>query len=540
MPINPTTSAANLGRIFVVQTDFDVAVVGYGPTGLTAASLLGQLGHRVVVVERWPTLYGMPRLTHIDGETARLLSFVCDIREALRDSSPINSFIFYNAKGRRLTDVAEIPALQMGYPAHISIHQPDIEAAIDRRVRTLSNVSVYQGTELVGLKQAGTAIELAVKAGDRAETLRARYVFGADGARSFVRSALGIERDDSGFNERWLNIDGERKRPMASSFEETKQYCDPARGHMFLPIGKNRQRFEFALLKHEDTAEMEKPEAAWKILKHYHGVGPYDIQIIRQIVYTFECRMAQSWRKGQAFIGGDAAHTMPPYLGQGACSGIRDAANIAWKLDLVLRAAATPDILDSYEAERRPHVANMMKTAVMLGKVANTHNRAVAFVRDMAFRFNLVPPPRPFPSFSAGLIQGDRRGDAGKVVGSVPPQGQVSVGGVTARLDDHVGYRFALIAENNPAAVLDAPRVAFLKDLGCRLLTLSDDAGPGVERIVDVEGIYAAYLAEKHVAAMLTRPDTNLFGFAASRADLPRLVDELRQKLGWRKAAMAA
>ena len=135
----------------MVQTDFDVAVVGYGPTGLTAASLLGQLGHRVVVIERWPTLYGMPRLTHIDGETARLLSFVCDIREALRDCSPINSFIFYNAKGRRLTDVAEIASLQMGFPAHISIHQPDIEAAIDRRVRTLSNVSVYQGTELTGL-----------------------------------------------------------------------------------------------------------------------------------------------------------------------------------------------------------------------------------------------------------------------------------------------------------------------------------------------------------------------------------------------------
>ena len=231
---------------------------------------------------------------------------------------------------------------------------------------------------------------------------------------------------------------------------------------------------------------------------------------------------------------------MPPYLGQGACSGIRDAANIAWKLDLVLRDAATPDILESYEAERRPHVANMMKTAVMLGKVANTNNRAVAFVRDMAFRFNLVPPPPPFPSFSAGLIQGDRRGDAGKVVGSVPPQAQVNVGGVTARLDDHVGYRFALIAENNPAAVLDASRVAFLKDLGCRLFTLTDDAGTGVERIVDVEGIYASYLAEKHVAAMLTRPDTNLFGFAAARADLPHLVDELRQKLGWRKAAMAA
>lgn len=523
-----------------MQTDFDVAVIGYGPTGLTAASLLGQLGHRVVVIERWPTLYGLPRLTHIDGETARLLSFACDIDEALRDSSPIESYMFYNAKGGPLVDVGKIPSLPMGFPAHNSIHQPDIEAAIDRRIRTLPNVVVHQGAELTGLNSAAGTIELSMRKDGRVETLRSNYVFGADGSRSFVRSALGIERDDNGFNERWLNIDGARKRPMASSFEETKQYCDPARGHMYLPIGKNRQRFEFALLKHEDTAEMEKPESAWKILKHYHGVGPDDIKIIRQIVYTFECRMAKSWRRGQAFLGGDAAHTMPPYLGQGACSGIRDAANIAWKLDLVLRGVGSAEILDSYEQERRPHVANIMQSAVMLGKVANTHSRALAFIRDLAFRFNLVPPPPPFPAFTGGVIQNDRSGEAGKVVGSVPPQGQVSVGGRTGRLDEHVGYRFALIAESNPATVLDPSRVGFLRDLGCRLFTLAEDAGPGVEHIVDTDGVYSKYLAEKRVAALLTRPDLNLFGFAAGMADLPRLVDELRQNLGWRKTALAA
>lgn len=524
----------------MVQTDFDVAIIGYGPTGLTAASLLGQLGHRVAVIERWPTLYGLPRLTHIDGETARLLSFACDIDEALRDSAPIHSYVFYSAKGRPLVDVGKLPSLPMGFPAHNSIHQPDIEAAIDRRIRTLPNVVVHQGAELTGLNSNAGLIGLSVKKNGKVETLRTSYLFGADGSRSFVRSALGIKREDNGFNERWLNIDGERKRPMSSSFDETKQYCDPARGHMFLPIGKNRQRFEFALLKHEDTTEMEKPESAWKILRQYHGVGPDDIKIIRQIVYTFECRMAKSWRRGQAFLGGDAAHTMPPYLGQGACSGIRDAANIAWKLDLVLRGVASADILDSYELERRPHVASIMQSAVMLGKVANTHSRAIAFIRDLAFRFNLVPSPPPFPAFTAGVIQNDRSGEAGHAVGSVPPQGQVSIGGRMGRLDDHIGYRFALVAQNNPAAVLDASRVGFLRDLGCQLFTLAEDSGPGVEHIVDTGGVYSKYITEKRVAALLTRPDLNLFGFAAGMADLPRLVDELRQTLGWRKTALAA
>ncbi|MGY8678559.1 bifunctional 3-(3-hydroxy-phenyl)propionate/3-hydroxycinnamic acid hydroxylase [Bradyrhizobium sp. UFLA05-153] len=524
----------------MAQTDFDVAVIGYGPTGLTAASLLGQLGHRVLVVERWPSLYGLPRLTHIDGETARLLSFACDVEEALRDSSPIESYIFYNAKGKRLVDVVDIPSLPMGFPAHISIHQPDIEAAIDRKVRSLPNVKVRQGVELTGLKVSAGKVELSLKAGDVAETAHARYVFAADGAKSFVRSALGIERDDSGFNERWLNIDGERKRPLPPSFEETKQYCDPARGHMFLPIGTNRQRFEFALLPDEDTDEMERAERAWRILKQYHDVGPDDLRIIRQIVYTFECRMARSWRSGPVFLGGDAAHTMPPYLGQGACSGIRDAANVAWKLDLVLRNVASQEILESYEPERRPHVAHIMRTAVMLGKIANIRSRTVAFFRDLAFRFNLVPPPPPFPSLSAGIIQDDRRGAWGKAVGSVPPQGRVRIGDRVARLDDLVGYSFALIAERNPAAILGPSRMGFLRSLGCRALTLADDAGAGVERLLDIDGTYSSYLAEKNAAAMIIRPDTNLFGFVAGLKDVADLVENLQQKLSWRLTALAA
>lgn len=524
------------------QIEFDVAVIGYGPTGLTAASLLGQLGHRVLVIERWPALYGLPRLTHVDGESARLLSHACDIDEALKDSSPINSYVFYNARGKQLFDVIDpsSPSLPMGFPTHISIHQPDIEAAVDRRIRTLSNVTLMMGTELTGLDTRGDAVELSVKTGAGQAMLRSRYVFGADGARSFVRSALGIERDDEGFNERWLNVDSECKRPLPASFEATKQYCDPARGHMFMPIGKNRQRFEFALLPHEDTKEMERPETAWRMLQHYHGVGPEHIKIIRQVVYYFECRMARNWGGGRVFLGGDAAHTMPPYLGQGACSGIRDAANFAWKLDLVLREAAAPAILDSYETERRPHVAYIMSTALMLGKVANTHSRMTAFFRDLAFRLNLMPAVRSFPAFEAGVVQSDRSGEAGKVVGSVPPQGRICVEGRTARFDAHVGYRFALIAQRNPATFLDPRQSKFLGELGCRLFTLADDASHGVQRIVDTDGIYSGYLAEKGRAAMLIRPDTNLFGFAESMEELPRRVDELEQKLAWSKAALSA
>ena len=517
-----------------MRGEFEAAVIGYGPTGLVLASLLGRLGHRVLVVEKWPTLYGLPRLTHIDGETARLLSFACDIDHALHDSSPIDSCVFYDARGRPLVDAADVPTLPMGYPAHISIHQPDIECALDQRIRDLSNVTVKQGAELVGLRLESNQAELKIRTQERDETARARFVFGADGARSFVRDCLGIERQDFGFNERWLNIDTERKRELPRAFAETKVHCDPARGYMFMPIGKARQRFEFALLSHEDTKTMEQPATAWRILKQYHNIGPDDVSIIRQTVYTFEGRLATSWRRGVALLGGDAAHTMPPYLGQGACSGIRDAANVAWKLHLVLKGRATADLLDSYETERRPHVSNITKTSIMFGKIANTRSRVVAAVRNAAFRTNLMPPPPPFPPFPAGIIE-SRKGAAKKAVGTVPPQGYVAVKGKRGRLDEHAGYNFALIARSNPFRTLSPSQIGFLQTLRCRVFTLADDAAMGVERLFDSDGIYTKYLDQFKAAAMLTRPDTNLFGFATDATDLPRLIDELMTKLCWRE-----
>ncbi|WP_409190298.1 FAD-dependent monooxygenase [Bradyrhizobium sp. RDM4] len=283
---------------------FDVAVVGYGPTGLVLASLLGQMGHRVVVVERWPTLYGLPRLTHIDGETARVLSFACDIDYALRDSSPLTSYLFLDANGRTLVDSSARPEPSMGFPAHISIHQPDIEDAMDKQIRQLTNVTLKQGVTLAGVRLELNEAYLTVRTQDKNETLRAKFVFGADGARSQVRSSLGIGLEDFGFNERWLNVDSERKRDLPAKFNRTTQFCDPRRGYMFMPIGKTRQRFEFALLRNEDMDTMQSPSTAWRLLGQYHGISSDDISIIRQIVYTFECRLAETWRQGVALLGG--------------------------------------------------------------------------------------------------------------------------------------------------------------------------------------------------------------------------------------------
>ena len=242
----------------------DVIVVGYGPTGLVLASLLGQCGHQVAVVERWPSLYGKPRLTHIDGETARLISLAADGDHALREAWTTPHYHWINGKGQLLIDVAAANTRRMLWDDHISVHQPHIEDAIHERVASMPHVRLYRGHLATALDQDAQGVTLTCRPWSKGEEpaapvegqvrLRARYLVGADGSNSFVRDSLGVERHDFGFNERWLCVDTEPQRPLPAKFNENAvQVCDPKRGYMFMPIGRKRQRFEFALLPGEST-----------------------------------------------------------------------------------------------------------------------------------------------------------------------------------------------------------------------------------------------------------------------------------------------
>ncbi|MFF4585633.1 bifunctional 3-(3-hydroxy-phenyl)propionate/3-hydroxycinnamic acid hydroxylase [Streptomyces sp. NPDC001388] len=501
----------------------DVAVVGYGPTGLTAASLLGRLGHRVVVCERWPGLYGLPRLTHIDDETARTIQAAGDADEALRDSSTC-TYVWLNGKGETLVRIPANPRGPMGYPDHISMYQPDVESAVDKRLRGYGTVDVRQGWAVTGLHQDDDGVTLRLRgwnsdgatADGPHDEVRARYVIAADGSRSAIRELLGVERQDFGFNEQWLNIDTEWLRPQPPEFAHGTQYCDPARGHMTINIGTTRQRFEFALLPGESREEMTDPESAWRLLRRHHDLGPDDVRIIRHLVYGFEARIATRWRTGRVFLAGDAAHTMPPYLGQGACSGLRDATNLAWKLHLVLGGQAPDTLLDTYESERRPHVTALTHAAIALGKVANTHDAEAAAARDAAFLAGEVPPPPPFPPLTDGVL----RQGTDAPVGTLTPQGRIRrADGRTGRLDDLTGYGFTLVAAEDPGPALGPERLARLERLGCAVVAL--------DTVDDLDGRHREYLRLLGAVAYVARPDFVLFGAAADRTDLGALVDDL-------------
>lgn len=514
-----------------MSNEYDVAIVGYGPSGLVLASALGRAGHKVVVFERWPGLYGLPRLTHIDGETARVIASVGDLGHALRDALPLDYYRYFSAAGELLVEL-DWRGTSAGHPAHISMYQPDIEDAVDASARA-SGVEVNQGWPVVNLRPHADGVELTARPwsqsrtgqwshADEERTITASYVVGADGANSFVRARLGIERSDNGVDDRWLNVDTEQLRELPERFRRTTQFCDPARGHMFMPIGRSRQRFEVAVLDGEDQAAYEDPAFAWRWLAETHGLGPEDVRILRQVVYTFQGRIAERWREGRVLLAGDAAHTTPPYMGQGACSGMRDGITLAWKLDLVLRGLAGDALLDTYEAERRPHATAITDISTALGKVANTHDPAEAAARDEAFRTGNVPPPPPFPTLVAGVVHHDADGAVSPLAGTLTPQGVVRAGGAEGLFDDVVGRGFNLVTATAP--VLDAGDVAFLDKLGAVVASLDE--------IEAVDAVYADFFAAHGVEAFLGRPDHHLF-WAGALADLPAALGQLRDRLDW-------
>lgn len=501
-----------------MKNSYDVAIVGYGPTGMSAAALLGQAGHRVIVVERWPSLYGLPRLTHIDDDTARTLQEICDIDRALADSSP-TVYEWVNGEDDVLLSMAT-PMGNQGYPVHNSIYQPDIEAAIDVRLRSLPNVTLRQGWILTGLAQETSDVRITVAPfvdrhadESRTEAVAAKYVIGCDGNRSSVRAALGVPVTEYDFHETWVTFDAEWLRPMPEKFALAKQYCDPARGHMYMGIGRTRQRFEFAVLPGEDPEKFADISTCWAWLEQTHGLTPQDLRPLRYLRYAFTGRVADQWRSDRVFIAGDAAHTMPPYLGQGACSGIRDAANLAWKLDLVLRGLAGRQVLDTYESERRPHADFVVQSSIALGRIANTTDPEAAAARDKAFLDGTAAGPAPFPRLLDGVLHSDD-----ETAGTVAPQGRLTIDERSGRGDDVLGGGFRLIATSDGLAAITDDDRHVLTALDVKLLDLGS--------ATDEDDRYTQLLEENRAGVALIRPDHIVYGVAAA-AEASDLIQSL-------------
>ncbi|HEV3426997.1 MAG TPA: bifunctional 3-(3-hydroxy-phenyl)propionate/3-hydroxycinnamic acid hydroxylase [Paraburkholderia sp.] len=512
----------------------DVAIVGYGPTGQLLALMLARAGHSVAVVERWPNLYPLPRAVHFDHEIARLFQ-ACGVIHDINSIAEITDrYQWRNANHDLLMDFNWGGNGPCGWPVSTMFAQPELERVLDRHVKQLPNVTVRQGWSATALQEETDGVRLEIETGRLAEgkwlpggereTIRARYLVGADGANSMVRQALGIEFEDLGFAFDWLVVDVKPRTPR-EWVPKTWQLCDPARPTTIVPGGPGRRRWEFMLLPGETAQQMNQDAVAWDLLARW-DVTPDNAELERHAVYTFRGRWAKDWRAGRVLLAGDAAHLMPPFAGQGMCSGLRDAAALGWRLDAILRGRAGDALLDSYGPERCNHVREIIDFSIELGKVICITDPQAAAARDRDMLAaqatpGFAAPQAPQPRLGAGFYDADASGS-----GLLTPQGIVEFNGRRGLFDDVFGVHFALVARDQ--AVLDtlshANRLA-LEEQGVIVTHF------GAGGFVDVQGIYADYLAKHAAVAVLARPDFYSFGAARDVQALDALVDAWREAL---------
>ncbi|KAA5835095.1 bifunctional 3-(3-hydroxy-phenyl)propionate/3-hydroxycinnamic acid hydroxylase [Saccharopolyspora hirsuta] len=513
----------------------DVLIVGYGPVGQVLAVLLAQRGWRVTAVERWPQPYPMPRAVSFDGESARILA-AAGVGAAIHEHGESSrEYTWTNAAGDVLLHVDIPDRGYFGWPDSTSMYQPGIEAALAERGAAVPGLRVLRGHEAKQLTSGPNAVELAVENTDGEQfALTADWIVGCDGANSFVRRRIGATSTDLGFSNDWLTCDvilhdGRQLSP------NNQQVCDPHRPTTVVSAGPGHRRWEFMRLPGEPVERLHETSVVWDLLKPY-AVTPDNATLQRHAVYTFEARYADVWRSGRVLLAGDAAHLMPPFAGQGMCSGFRDAANLAWKLDLVLRGLADEALLDTYQEERRAHVQHALRMSVDLGKVICQTDPDAARDRDevmIASRQRGTSGVRPRSSLQAlttGLLA-STGGPAGELV----PQAVVARGGESGLFDELVGCGFVLLVGEGADEVLAGGLPPLLRELDVRVVRVLPAGTPvaevGEDAVVDVDDVYLPYLARSNSRAVLVRPDFYAFGGVDDAAGLAAAADELRAGL---------
>lgn len=510
---------------------YDIAIVGYGPTGMVLASLLGKLGRSVVVIERYAGLYNLPRAACFDDETMRTFQHLGIAEAMLAGTNIQRGYEWINGKGDVLLDIAYDNPGRSGWPAQYMMYQPHVEDVLDAKARSTPGVTIHQGMTVAALSEADETITLTAEAEDgTAQSFTARYVVGADGGNGFTRQYLDTGLKDYGFFENWLVCDFAMKHevPALPSF---RQVCNPAQPVSIVNIGPKHHRFSFRLEASDDREAVAEPGKVWARVRDY--LSPADGDLIRVANYTFRSRIVNTWRVGRVMLAGDAAHEMPPFLAQGMVSGIRDARNLAWKLDLVL-SGHDPALLDSYQAEREPHVRFITEKAIELGRVQTMRDPIKAEARDaklMAARAaNQAPDKLIYPGLTGGLIAND---------GQLWPQGVVSSAQGTGLFDSIAGTGWMIVAKGPDALAGLTPeaRAAFDR-LGGKVTSFNLASIVGGGALSDSGGLYARWFEANGAIAAVIRPDSYIYGTATTAEALDQLIATLTDTLGSPAAAL--
>ncbi|MET9633193.1 bifunctional 3-(3-hydroxy-phenyl)propionate/3-hydroxycinnamic acid hydroxylase [Lentzea sp. NPDC006480] len=489
-----------------------VVIIGAGPTGASAAIMLGRRGIGTLVLERWPDIYPLPRAVHFDDEVFRTFAGMALADEVRAISRPAPGMRLVDSRQRVLADLCRTRKVH-GYPQANMFDQPELEAVLRNAMGKYESVRFWGGVEVVDIQHLDAKrvhVRYRETETGAEHEVSADAVLGCDGANSITRGVVGARMEDLHFEQQWLVVDVSTPRPL-DVYDGVQQVCDNDRAATFMPVTPGRYRWEFRLKPGERPEDFDHDAVLELTRPWLRGADVDELTFMRQTCYTFRGVVADRWRDGRVFLLGDAAHQTPPFIGQGMCAGIRDAANLTWKLALVLTGAADERVLDTYEAERLPYARRVVRIAIGVGAVMTGGPTRFTRPRNALIRGatrllgtedRLVTTL--WPTFAPGPLVHDG-GRLRKRTGDV--FGQPVVAG--ARLDDVIGEGWAIVHRGpDRITAFDPDTRAFFDRLGTVVVRLSD---------ADSEA--NALLDHLRADAVLLRPDR----VVAAAGDTPDL-----------------
>lgn len=530
-PPNPSV------RLFSgLEMNVDVIIVGLGPTGATLAALLGQRGIRVAAFDKLPDLYPLPRAIGLDHEVMRIVQELGIAEQVRKHTAPYRPSEYRGMEGQLIKrlDMAP-PPFRLGWAPNYVFDQPAFEGIIRSRLSQLPAVQVHLKAEVTaeGQDVTGAWIDVRLNGAEGVTRVTGKYLVACDGGASPIRTRLGIALEDLNFHEPWLVVDAIINDDKLDDLPQTQvQYCESARPATFVVLPGNHRRWEI-MLQPGDSLSPEFPESElWPLLERW--IRPGDGKLWRAAAYRFHGLVADEWRRGRILLAGDAAHMTPPFMAQGMAQGLRDAQNLAWKLERVLAGTSPASLLDSYDVERRPHVVETTLTAIELGRVICERDPELARQRDerlvaeqggqvkTVFRQNMIPP------LKHGLLAVNSPG-----AGTLFPQPNVVAPNFEGRLDDltRCGVRVAVVGDIDAKA--ERQLLGLLELCGGRLIQISatPNAGTSTVHVNEVEDVMVPWLASLGQSVVIARPDNYVYGTAKSAEEGIALLQQFLRRL---------
>jgi 3-(3-hydroxy-phenyl)propionate hydroxylase len=528
--------------------DYDVIIVGMGPVGALCANLAGMWGLKAHVVDKSETVYTNPRAMGFDHEVMRVfgnIGLADKIAEHVMPYRPSE----YHTTGSRLIkriDAAK-PPFALGWAPNYVFSQPPVERALRSRIADLKSVTVELGSEVLSVDSKSSQAEVRILAKDGTErTVSADYVLACDGGTSPIRTRLGLKMEDLAFDEPWLVVDVILNEGAGEHLPKTNvQFCELARPCTFVVGPGQHRRWEFMINPDEQPTEISQPEAIKKLISRW--LPEEDYQLWRASAYRFHALILEQWQSERVFFLGDAAHMTPPFLAQGMCQGIRDALNLVWKLALVKEGLAAPAFLNTYQAERVPHVRQTTLAAKEFGEVICERDSEKAAIRDTRLIQQMTE--NPAGTIRQSLIPGLTQGFVSQVApaGELFPQPMViNHAGKKGLLDEFTGQSFRVVIAPgfDAGALLRCLHSSqSLKGLPIHVVRLvgPEHSGPRTaDDYQEVDGLLAQWLERRGCNVIIVRPDHYVYGGAVTVAWAMELLEAMELALWCKTPEQAA